>query len=409
MYLTNTNQQLEIVLAAPVTTNQLRWTTSYQDITSAGMTLPQASDQNTTNGTTPAIIVASPLGSTNRQVVLITVFNNDTVAATVTIQKDVAGTKYQLTKALLQVGDSLMWSREAGWTINKQSLQESVIITEFTANGTWTKPTGLKRVLICCVGAGGGGGSGRCDGGATNRFGGGGGGGGAVVWRQVAASDLASSVAVTIGTGGTGGVGVATVLTNGNSGNTGGDTSFGGLVIAKGGTGGGAGTGTSGSSVTGGNAANCTPSSGPYAITGATSGQGQSGNGTVGSAGFSGQFGAPGGGGGGGINSGNTNSTAGGNGGAVLANGLTINGPTSGASPNGADNQSNFLFFSSTLTSGKGLGTGGAGGSAATPTAAGNGGLYGAGGGGGRASLTGTPSGAGGNGANGLCLVMEIY
>lgn len=408
MYLSSINSKLEIVLAAPVTSAGLLWTTSYQDITSAGMTLPQSSDQGTVNGTTDVTIVPAPSGSTNRQVVLITVFNSDTVPATVIIQEDVSTVNYILTKALLQVGDSLMWSRESGWTINKQSLQESVIITEFTANGTWTKPSGLKRVLVCCVGAGGGGGSGRCDGGGTNRFGGGGGGGGAVVWRNLAASDLTATVAVTIGTGGPGGAGVSTVATNGNAGTTGGDTSFGGFVIAKGGGGGAGGTGTTGATGTGGLGLGSTPAGGPYALSGAGGGNGQSSNGTSGSSGFGGTLACAAGGGGGGINNTNTNATAGGQGGGVYTNGAFVSGPTSGASPNGAANQSNFLLFNPTLTSGKGLGTGGAGGFPIS-TAAGNGGLYGAGGGGGYASVTGLTSGAGGAGAAGLCLVMEIY
>ena len=407
MYLSNTTHSLKIVLTGSAVTEP-EWVVSYQDITSSGMTLPMLSDQGNTNDTTAVTMVAAPAASTTRQITHISLFNINSSAVTARIYKDIAGSEYNLCQVLLQVGDTLEWSRESGWHVLSNSSQESVIIREFTANGTWTKPAGLKRVLITCVGAGGGGGSGRCDNAGTNRFGGGGGGGGAVVWRQVAASDLASSVAVTIGTGGPGGTGVATAATNGNAGTTGGDTSFGAIVIAKGGFGGGAGTGTSGSSVTGGAAASCTPSSGPYAIQGGSSGQGQSGNGTVAGAGFTGLSGAAGGGGGGGINSSNTNSTAGGNGGAVLANGITINGPTSGASPNGVANQSNFLLFSSSLTSGKGLGTGGAGGFPPT-TAAGNGGNYGAGGGGGRASLTGTTSGDGGAGAGGLCLVMEVY
>ena len=409
MYLQASNNSLEVVLSGNITTNHLRWTTSYQDITSTGMTLPQSGDQNITDNTTPVTIVpASGVSGNNRQVVLITVFNSDTVAATVTIQKSVAGTKYPLVRVLLQAGDSIMWSREAGWTINKQSLQESVIITEFTANGTWTKPAGLKRVLITCVGAGGGGGSGRCDGAGTNRFGGGGGGGGAVVWRQVAASDLASSVAVTIGTGGPGGTGVATAATNGNAGTAGGDTSFGSLVIAKGGSGGAGGTGAAGGGGAGGTSAASTPASGPYAVPGTSGGNGQSANGTAPGSGMNGASAAAAGGGGGGINSSNANATAGGTGGGMIVNGILIAGPSSGASPNGASNQSNFLLFSSSLTSGKGLGTGGAGGFPPS-TAAGNGGLYGAGGGGGRASLTGTTSGDGGAGAGGLCLVMEVY
>ena len=404
MYLSNTTHTLQIVLTGSAVTEP-EWVVSYQDITSAGMTMPMLSNQGNTNDLTAVTMVAAPAASTTRQVTHVSLFNINSSAVTARIYKDISGSEYNLCQVLLQSGDTLEWSRESGWHVLSNSSQESVIIREFTANGTWTKPAGLKRVLISCVGAGGGGGSGRCDGAGTNRFGGGGGGGGAVVWRQVAASDLASSVAVTIGTGGTGGVGVATVLTNGNPGTTGGDTSFGSLVIAKGGLFGSGGTGTNGTAGTGGQFFNCTPFYGPYAMGGGQGSAGATGNPGQATFGFSGGSGTAGGGGGGGINSGNTNATAGGQGGGVYVNGLAISGPTTG---NGVANQSNFLFFSSTLTSGKGIGTGGAGGFPPS-TAAGNGGNYGAGGGGGRASVTATTSGAGGNGADGLCLVMEVY
>lgn len=409
MYLSATTDKIQVVLAGTVTTNQLQCVASYQDIISTGMTLPMLSNQTLTNNATAVDLVGAAAASTTRQIVSINIYNSDTVAATVTVQKDVSGTDYILTKSLLQAGSTLQWSRESGWNILSNSLQESVIITEFTANGTWTKPQGLKRAVIVCVGAGGAGGSGRCDNAGLNRFGGGGGGGGAVVWHNLAASDLTATVTVTVGTGGTGGTGVSTVATSGNAGTAGGDTSFGTIVIAKGGGGGAGGTLIAGTGGNGGSPLACTPIGGPYAINGGSSGSGNSGAGGGGSNGFVGTSAAPGGGGGGGINSTNTNSTVGGQGGGVYANGVLSAGPTSGASPNGASNQSNFLFFSNSLTSGKGLGTGGAGGYASLPADAGNGGNYGAGGGGGRASLTGTLSGAGGNGGGGLCLVMEIY
>jgi hypothetical protein len=408
MYLSATNEKIQVVLSGTITTNQLQCVASWQDITSLGMTLPQSSSQAVTNNATAIDLVAVPGASTTRQVTHINIYNSDTVAATVTVQKDVAGTDYVLTKSLLQVGDTLQWSREYGWTILKQSSQESVILTEFTANGTWTKPQGLKRVMVCCIGAGGAGGSGRCDGAGLNRFGGGGGAGGAVVWRQIAATDLTATVAVTTGIGGTGGTGVSTVATSGNAGTTGGDTSFGALVIAKGGLFGSGGTASSGSGGNGGQSSSCTPPYGPYSFTGASGGSGNSTNGNAGSSGFAGNVVSCGGGGGGGISNTNVNSTAGGAGGGIYQNAVLISGPNSGATPNGVASQSRFLLFSSTLSSTNGLGTAGAGGFPPS-TASGNGGNYGAGGGGGYASLTGTTSGAGGNGGGGLCVVMEIY
>lgn len=407
MYLSSTDK-IQVVLSGAITTVQLPCVASWQDIISTGMTLPQSSSQTNTNSTTAVDLVAVPAASTNRQVVHLSVYNADSVSATVTIQKDVSGTDYILVKALLQVGDTLEWSREVGWKILSQSTQESILFTSFTASGTWTKLAGLKRVLVTCVGAGGGGGSGRQDIAGTNRFGGGGGGGGAIVWRQIAASDLTSTVAVTVGAGGTSGAAQATISSNGNNGGAGGNTSFGALVVAAGGSFGGQGTSITGAAGAGGAVPSCTPSYGPYALAGAAGVAGTTINNAPGGTGFGGSLACPGGGGGNGINTTNTSGTAANTGGNVYQNGILIAGPVSGASPNGANNQSLFLSFSNTLNAGVGIGTGGAGNVPATTTG-GNGGNYGAGAGGGSGTLNGTSSGAGGVGGTGLCIVMEIY
>lgn len=412
MYLSPTDK-IQVVLAGAITTLQLPCIASWQDITSAGMTLPQSSSQTNTNSITEVDLVAAPAASTNRQVVHMTVYNADSVAATVKIIKDVSGTNYIVTKALLQAGDTLQFSREDGWRILSQSSQESVLFTSFTANGTWTKRAGLKRVLVMALGAGGGGGSGRQGIAGENRFGGGGGGGGAIAWRNISAADLSPTEAVTIGALGTGGAAQATITTNGNNGNAGGDSSFGALVVAKGGGAGGGGTTAAGTVGVGGNNATGTPTYAPYALTGATGSAGStnatSSNGAQGlNAGA-----APSGAGGGGINNTNVSATSAGSGGSVIQNGATIAGPTPSAiaRPDGANNQSVYLHFSNTLNAALGIGTGGAGGypGSGGSGAGGYGGNYGAGGGGGAGRLNGTSSGAGGNGGGGLVIVMEIY
>jgi len=114
MYLSSTDK-IQVVLGGTITTNQLPCVASWQDITSAGMTLPQLSSQINTNNTSEVDLVAAPAASTNRQVVYLTVYNNDTVAATVTVIKDVSATNWILAKVTLQSGDTLQWSREGGW------------------------------------------------------------------------------------------------------------------------------------------------------------------------------------------------------------------------------------------------------------------------------------------------------
>ncbi len=94
---------------------------------------------------------------------------------------------------------------------------------------TWTKPTGLKYVIVECQGAGG-------DGSITSSSGGAGGGGGGYTKKLIAAASCGTTETVTIGAGGVGT----------------GDTSFGSLLVAGNGgdasttTGGAAGAATGG-------------------------------------------------------------------------------------------------------------------------------------------------------------------
>lgn len=314
-----------------------------------------------------------------------------------------------------------------------------------TQTYTWNKPVGLKFIEVCCVGAGGGGGGGMRSGGAVST-GGAGGGGGAIVWVTFDADTLTnSSYSIVVGAGGAGGAGSTT--STGNVGITGGTSSFGTLVIARGGAGGVAGGFSISSQTSGGQALLCTPAGYPYSINGCNAGtldataigpaysspafvifdnaaltldEGRSGGGVLTNI----PKGRGGGGGGyGGGNTGGIHSGSRGSNGYQFTTLITNGGfPGSGSSGQNAttptDNMITTLLQFSGSTTTYGLGGGGHGGGFTTGsinTNAGsgsNGGLYGAGGGGGGQMLSGNAAhrgGNGGSGSSGLCIITEFY
>lgn len=95
----------------------------------------------------------------------------------------------------------------------------------FTADGTYTKPTGVRFIKVTAVGGGGGGGGSTSSLAANVSIGSGGAGGDAVIaWINAAAI---TTVSITIGAGGAGG--------SGTSGSSGGDTLFGNFFTVSGG------------------------------------------------------------------------------------------------------------------------------------------------------------------------------
>jgi len=94
----------------------------------------------------------------------------------------------------------------------------------FTSSGTYTKPSGIKKIKVTATG---GGASGSGGAGNTNDFGGGGGAGGTAI--EVLDASSINTETVTIGAGGAGVSGAA-------NGNAGGTTSFGSLLSATGGS-----------------------------------------------------------------------------------------------------------------------------------------------------------------------------
>lgn len=273
-------------------------------------------------------------------------------------------------------------------------------ITAFTSTGTWTALSSSTMAMVFLVGGGGGGGAGFLT--ATGTSGsGGGGGGGASCRRWIGPiSQLGSSATVVIGAGGTGG---ATSGANGAQGNL---SSFTGTITISAPAGGGGSAGSAAASGGGGGGGN-----------------NAGGNATAGTGGTGGGLQAEGG-GGSGATGGYQNNViyygAGGSGCTALGvpnfGGFTVGGPPGAASGRGY----NAGVATTTGSLSRGaivlapnefpvVSLAGNGGNcfAAANGSAGGTGAFGGGGGGGGSALTGFSPGAGGNGGDGYCMVVE--
>jgi hypothetical protein len=296
------------------------------------------------------------------------------------------------------------------------------VLREFTAGGSWSKPTdaSFQGVWVFAAGGGGSGGAGGAGNVVSSPYGGGGGGGGAIVrlWIPSASLGLTETYAI-----GAGGAGVAT-----GNGGAGGATLFGAHVDAKGGGGGVQGGASNPAQVAGGSALLCIPLN--NAISGAPGQRGQRDTITTaagaavianvltlggGIATSPVATGGAGGGGGGGYNNATANGAAGGDGGGAYNSNTLTNGGAGGAfgGGNGTAGASDIYLdpFLGIFTTTIGLGTGGGGGGGASgATAGGTGAASGraAGGGGGGSTQTGT-RGASGAGGDGFLLVYEVF
>ncbi len=111
--LSETTDNLQVVLEANVSTNQLQCLVSWRDRTST--TFVAGRSVANTNNTTDVTIAGSPTASTQRIIDLISIYNNDTAIATVTIKLDANGTEYIFYKGLLQAGETLTYTDNGGF------------------------------------------------------------------------------------------------------------------------------------------------------------------------------------------------------------------------------------------------------------------------------------------------------
>jgi hypothetical protein len=111
--LDSTLRKLEIVLAGAITTNQLPFVASYQDSTLA----PAATNQGASNSTTAVTLVAAPASGVQRRLKYLSIYNADTVSATVTVRLNDNATLRTIVNIALPSGSTLNFVHGAGWSV----------------------------------------------------------------------------------------------------------------------------------------------------------------------------------------------------------------------------------------------------------------------------------------------------
>lgn len=115
MLILESTDNIQAVLAGAVTANHLRCVASWRDKTATSFT-PGRTAANT-NDTTDVNIVPAPAASTYRIVDLLSIYNDDTANATVTIKLDISGTEYILFKVTLAPGERIEYVDGQGFKV----------------------------------------------------------------------------------------------------------------------------------------------------------------------------------------------------------------------------------------------------------------------------------------------------
>lgn len=115
MILDAIDKSLEAFLGLAITTSQPTYSIEYADITDT--TFTPGNTSGALNSTTDVTILPAPPGLVQRQVKCITIYNADTVTATVSVQLDVGGTERLLVKYSLPSLRTLMWTPDQGWFV----------------------------------------------------------------------------------------------------------------------------------------------------------------------------------------------------------------------------------------------------------------------------------------------------
>ena len=143
--LSNTTDNLQVVLGGTVTANQLQCVASWRDITTTDYTAGRT--VTNTNNTTDVNLVPAPAASTQRVIDFLSVYNNDTADAVVTIKLDDNGTEYIIWKDVLSGGDAVRYIEGSGFNVYRQyqSIKSFTVHGDAGANFAMTNATLAER------------------------------------------------------------------------------------------------------------------------------------------------------------------------------------------------------------------------------------------------------------------------
>ena len=144
--LTSTSEILKVVLAGSITTNQLDLSAEFIERTTTNTDTAEMQNDTVTNSTTPVTIVAAPASSRTRIIKKVSIYNADTVSATVIVQKVTAsGTRVEIKVTLLTL-EKLNYEDGQGWYTttsdgNRKILSAANITQTVNQNVTTTAPS----------------------------------------------------------------------------------------------------------------------------------------------------------------------------------------------------------------------------------------------------------------------------
>lgn len=140
--LSETTDNLQVVLGGAITTNQLQCFTAWRDRTST--TFVAGRTVTNTNNTTDVNLAVAPAASTQRVIDYISIYNNDTVNATVTVKLDANGTEYILFKVTLAATEKIEYHEGQGFKV----IASTGAVKQSINQGANASSSGLTAVVL---------------------------------------------------------------------------------------------------------------------------------------------------------------------------------------------------------------------------------------------------------------------